>query len=134
MLGASFLYMVNCFHVSVFLEFSRVQQSKIRFALTFNAYKWVLSLQKLLKKTLLLLFLSINFAFLSCFQLSSYINFIVRPIIFHSGSDMHTHKLKQQCCYTLAYMWVGWTLTCFGCGTGEDIILYKLVSLCIGST
>lgn len=44
-------------------------------------------------------------------------------------SDTHTHKLKQQFSYTLAYIWVGWTLTCFGCGAGEDIILYNLVNL-----
>lgn len=65
------------------------------------------SLQKLFLKKLLLLLLNISFAFLGCFQLSNYINFIVRPMMHHTGSETHTYKLKQQFSYTLVYMWVG---------------------------
>lgn len=50
---------------------------------------------------------------------------------------IHTNtqcKLKQQFSYTLAYVWVGWTFTCFDCGAGEDSILSKSVSLYTRST
>lgn len=47
---------------------------------------------------------------------------------------IHTRTLKQQFCYTLIYMWVGWTLTCFDCGAGGDNILWKFVSLYSRST
>lgn len=133
--------------MSVFLEFSRLQQSKIRFALTFNAYKWILSLQKLLKELLLffllllllllcyyhycflvivlvLFLLSISFAFLGCFQLLNYVNLVVGPIVYHNGNDMPKYELKQQFSYTSAYMLGGWTLTC--CGTGEDNISWSV--------
>lgn len=42
---------------------------------------------------------------------------------------IQTHKIKQHSCYTLAYLWVVWTLKCFDCGAGEDNILWKFVSL-----
>lgn len=54
--------------------------------------------------------------------------------MYHNGSDVHTHQLKQQFSYTLAWMWIGWTHTSFACRAGEDNILYNLVSLCIGAT
>lgn len=86
----------------------------------------IMLLLLLLLLVLVLFLLSISFAFLGCFQLLNYINSIVGPIVYHNGNDMHKYKLKQQFSYTSAYMLGGWTLTC--CETGEDNMLYKLVS------